>query len=322
MQYSLLNHFRGTLLGAAAGEALGKYSQGKSRLELQLIWQGSCFAAPALEQPLEFTPMIHSCTETLIRLGDIRPKDLNSNLVEGKADARAAKVLAATLPVALFFHENEANLWQKVSQLSEQEGGTSEVRNGALAVAYAIAQSLQERLRPTELITYTLAYLRQPNTSLVQQLGQVQKLLEQQAGLDRAVSQLLSASSSRAEPISTSIALAFYCFLSTLEDLGLTIARAARAGYQSQMTAMLAGALSGAYNSRAGIPCLWQLHFNSTRAIQKPALQSFSEPRILQLADQLMATWCGNYQPTQIGMKTDDSSPEPAVTAPRVIRPS
>ncbi|MBW4576672.1 MAG: ADP-ribosylglycohydrolase family protein [Aphanothece sp. CMT-3BRIN-NPC111] len=173
---------------------------------------------------------------------------------------------------------------------------------GGLAVGYAIAQALTEKLNPATLIEQTIAYLHDSQAPLVQQLAQVQTLLKQGATLEMALMHLCRDTQQR-NPC-TPIALAFYCFLSTPEDFRLSVTRAIRTGYQPQITAALTGALSGVYNSLTGIPLEWRLSFNRS-----------DSSKMLQLADSLLAVWSGVYDPS-----TAEPCPLVAVAAPNVMQ--
>lgn len=258
--------------------------------------------------------------ESLIKLGrfdlDDWQRRLTCELTEADSiNAVAYQAMIAVLPLVLFSHEYKAKLRQNLQQLvgiwqQEPVGVGTEalpLLHGALAIGYAIAQSLREKLEPATLIPKTLTFLQDTETPLAQQLSTVQTLLEQGASLEVASSQLCR----DAQPNSTPIALAFYCFLSTLEDFRLSVSRAARTRYQPQMTCGLTGALSGAYNSTAGIPVGWRV------AWQQPNWGMSEATQILQLADQLLAVWSGVYATSTVEQVPIFS----AVASPRVIQP-
>ncbi len=216
----------------------------------------------------------------------------------------------ATLPVALFYHDNEIKLRQNLLSVVNIWQHDPVSRDGALAVGYALLQSLTE-INPAALIPQTIDFLGDSQSLLGQHLAQVQTLLEQGAGLERAVTHL-----ARDSQPSTPIALAFYCFLSTLEDFRLSILRAARTGYHLQVSA-ITGALSGAYNSTSGIPAT--LRMALSRPDNKPmaAWGMTTEAEMLELSDCLLAVWSGVYDQATY---TDGVMPAAAIAAPGVIR--
>ena len=316
MQYSLMNRFRGALLGSFVGEILGSVScqgQVSGKATLKLPKGGNT----QLSEILSDWSQIATCgTESLIRRGRLDVEDwvlqasmMQSSLLLLKTAAGSNQAAVATLPMALFFHENEVKLRQQLLHAAAVWQQDSEAFEGVLAVAYAIALALTEKLEFATLIPRTLAFIGTSQTPLVQQLEQVQTLLEQGGGLDTTLTQLRRDAQRRGNASGcpyTSIALAFYCFLNTPEDFRLCVTRAALTRYQPQITTALTGALSGVYNSFTGIPVGWRLAANQTL----PGVQR------LQLADNLLAVWSGVYE-----VSATDRFPRLAVAAPHVIQP-
>lgn len=315
MRYSLSSRFRGTLLGAALGDLLGKST---AVIEQRADFQWNCLAVLG--------------AQSLIRLGRFDLEDwcdaFNKNsILRLEAPSSLAhtmhlastKAIIATLPIALFYHENEIKLRQNVQQLvtlwqDDSVGAVMQASllDGALALGYAIAKSLTEKLNADTLIPQTIAFLGEPHTQVAQHLAQVQMLLEQAASLERAVTELV-----RDAWPSTAIALAFYCFLSTVEDLRLSVLRAVNTGYEPQITSAITGALSGAYNSTAGIPSSWRIAVSRTNAKHLAAWGITSEAQMLELSDSLVAVWSGMYDQ---GKYSAELTPIAAIAAPRVIR--
>ena len=316
MRYSLLSRFRGALLGSVVGEILGT-GGGIGRVLGAANLTPSKPGDTQASQTLSDWSQIATCgTESLIRCGRLDLEDwvrhsemTQPSLLLLKMAASSSEAAVATLPIALFFHDDEVKLRQQLLKAAAVWQHDSEASEGVLAVGYAIALALTEKLDFATLIPRTLAYLGTSQTPLVQQLEQVQTLLEQGAGLDTTLTQLRRNSQYRSEPPShpyTSIALAFYCFLNTPEDFRLCVTRAARSGEQHQTTVALTGALSGVYNSIIGIPVGWRLVANrSIAGVQK-----------WQVAGRLFSVWSGVYDVSAI-----DQCPLAAVAAPRVIQP-
>ena len=304
MRYSLLSRFRGTLLGTALGEIYGSQYKQQTRLE----------SPPEPGESVELNSLCPwsqialLCAQSLIRCGRLDVEDWLHNLSRLQPSFLSSKIGAAsgseaavaTLPVALFFHENEATLLRELTLASAAWQGTQNTPIEVLAVGYAIALALTEKLNVATLIPQTLAYLQDSETPIGQQLAQIQTLLEQAAPLEQAVTQLCR----EHQPSTTPIALAFYCFLSTPEDFRLSLTRAMQTGYEPQTTAAITGALSGVYNSLIGIPLGWRLAFNRNNSGE-----------MLQMADQLLRVWSGVYDPT-----TAHSCHLTTVAAPRVIQ--
>lgn len=311
MRYSLLSRFQGTLLAAVVAEALGSAWDGLALPSSRLNGTSPDVSGFDLNASTQQS-LTQIYAENLIQYGDLNLEDLRCRASDAVPSALLpVQAIAAVLPVILFFHEDEAKLKQKVIEATRFWQSPLELQTSALAVAYAIAQALREQLQPSTLISQTIAYL--PETaSLVQMLQQVQQLLEQGAGLDNARTQLLLATT--AKPIEVSVALAFYCFLHTLENFRLTVTLALRTAYESPLTAIVAAVLSGAYNSSIGIPLVWRLAFS-----QEPPSDAHLMPSAGRTeAEQLMAAWAGSYAPTKALRSSLALVP---VAAPNLIRP-
>lgn len=295
MRYSLSSRFRGTLLGAVVGE----------------------MSSPT------WGPIAIASAKSLIRLGRFDLKDwqnvvllVGADLLQSSSnldsiDRVSIKSIIATLPISLYYHENQTKLRQNLQALLVTVGQDHPVsQDGALAVGYAIAVALTEKLHKATLIPQIIAFIGS-ETQFTQQLAQVQMLLEQGAGLERTITHL---STDAVGGASNSIALAFYCFLSTLEDLQLSVRRAAQCEHSQDISA-IAGALSGAYNSTSGISA-------NLRTLSQSYQESLAawgmktEAEMLELSDSLVAVWSGVYEATSL----DELTPVAAIAAPNVIR--
>ncbi|MBW4639758.1 MAG: ADP-ribosylglycohydrolase family protein [Gloeocapsa sp. UFS-A4-WI-NPMV-4B04] len=324
MRYSISSRFGATFVGAVIGETIGS-SKGVSPRR---------FSYPNAIKPHQEKPLDRRVeqqkypvaakylggrlaiigAERLIKLGrfdlddwhDAFTKDL---LAQDVINCNPTIAILATLPIALFYHESEIKLRQNL-QLALKAVGQDDamIRDRALAVGYAIALSLNEKINPATLIPQVITFLGEPQTQITQQLLQVQTLLNQQAGLERAIAVSRDAT--------TPIALAFYCFLSSLEDFRLSTLRAAQTSYQPQITTAIVGALSGAYNSISGIPISWRMAL--LRFEKQQAGWETTEVEMLQVSDALVSVWSGVYD--QVTHPTDSNSVA-AIASPRVIKP-
>lgn len=251
-------------------------------------------------------------------------------------EAKAWETAIACLPAVMLYHEEEAKVRGKLEEISEVWQGRSELRLSNLAVGYAIALGLREKLDPQTLIPKTITILEEG--PLVEQLKEVESLLERRSDLETATIELSNKAKAMKEQLagmaeesrekeaiarkiasSIPISLAFYCFLSTPENWQLAVQRAARTGRGSQICPLV-GAISGAYNSTAGIPVEWRSALNY-RLGKTPALMVeavANEAEILKLAKTLWALWCGVYNPKIMENKLNLV---PAVAASNVIRP-
>lgn len=280
MRFSLSSRFRGTLLGTVVGQTLEK---------------SSC----------EWERLLVPGTQSLIKMGrfDLEDWCKSFNKVTNRVSCEAT---IATLSLSIFEHENEVKLRRNLQLAASASWRDDPVsRDCTLAVGHAIAQCLTERININTLIPQTVAFLGQPQTQIAEQLTQVQTMLEQQAGWERVQAELTGASES-----TLPVTIAFYCFLSTVEDLRLAIMRAAQNNYQPQITTAITGALSGAYNSKAGIPASLQLILSQSG--------SKSLAKIIELSDSLLTVWSGVYDQT---LPSDELMQTAAIAAPRIISP-
>jgi ADP-ribosylglycohydrolase len=312
MRYSTVSRFKGTLLGAFLGGSLA--SGGKIQFQ----------SYPDLGR------MTVLGIQSLIALGRLDLDDWigrqqQESLHIAPTDAISIKIIIATLPVALFFHENPIKLRKNLLYVLKVWEDDPVVRDGTLAVAYAIALALTEKLDPLTLIPQIISFLGETPTSIPKKLLRVQNLLEQGAGLSR-----VQAEFAKEEKLSNTIAMSFYCFLSTLEDFRLTVLRATHndnskvqdaTPLSSQATGAITGALSGAYNGTAGIPVNWQVLLLQKNS---PAwgLTSFSQ--MLELTDAFVAVWSGVYDlalnPKELTAEGSEVALLSVYAAPRVIR--
>jgi ADP-ribosylglycohydrolase len=337
MRYSLLSRFQGTLMGAALGEILGVYC--RSRLQAQQplthLESGHWAIAPLQPSSAGWGSIAIDYAHQLIQAGAIPAGGAGSLLRSAHGADRQqtidrqqtlAGVAIAALPIALFFHEDRETLRLHLSNLVAGWQGDPELLGGVLAVGYAIALALRERLYPDQLGEQLIAELDldRHSPTFAQQLSQVQTWVQQKVGL---ASVLTTLASSPASAVVTPFSLAFYCFLSTPEQYALAMLRSV--AYQPLnkrsrpclgITSALTGALSGAYNSYAGIPVDWRIRLSAPSTA--PPLVGLwaieSEAKMKELANRLLAAWSGVYDPLHETQSTDSL---PVTAAPHVIRP-
>lgn len=281
MRYSISSRFRGAVLGAMLGEKINTHSR-----QISTFQAANCLI-PGMR--------------SLIALGKFEQQNWQEKLLPVALTSVVAPTIA-TLPLALFYHENELKLRQNLLAASASIWQNEPIiQESILAVGYAIAQALRENLTPAQLIPHIVSFIETPQTDLTQKLIQVQTLLTQKAGLESALTQL-----NLKEPSTTAIALGFYCFLSSQEDFSLAVKRALR--LQQPLASAISGALSGAYNSSSNIPSSW--YALATH-------QTSTEKEVLQLSDSLVAVWSGVYEDKVYRAEVITKA---VVAAPGVIR--
>jgi hypothetical protein len=300
MRYSLINRVRGIFLGAFLGECLAKKQS-----------HPSC----------DLGKMTVLGTESLITLGKLDVDDWlkrqETASLHFQNTTAWGEIILATLPVCIFSHESNLKLRENLLELLEIWDVDPVIRDIALVVGLAIAQSLTETLDPSTLIPQTISFLGNTSTSIPEQLSEVNILLRHRARLTKSPIELL-------DPSNLNITLIIYYFLSTPNDFSLTLLRTTH--YRNPTTRAIIGALSGAYNSTLGIPVNWQVSFSPTNS---PAwgLSSFSQ--MLELGDALLAVWAGVYNlyRNKSTLASEGytpllgQAPVSLFSAPRVIRP-
>lgn len=218
-------------------------------------------------------------------------------------------VAIATLPLALYFHDDLPRQQHLLQQVSTDLGLDAVSQTWLLGFAYVIAQAVKGQLEPDRLIPQTLAYLRlhTPDPASLETVSTtLTAIATAQADAHSFTKRLPTA----LEPV-PAIAIALTCFLQTPTDFRLALARATRwslAQPQCQDAATLpslTGALVGADATVAGLPP------STLLAVPLEPLV----PALIALADELLASWSGVYTGGAI------AQPLP-VAAPWVMRPS
>jgi len=298
MRYSLASHFRGTFVGICLGETIPLNNGGKQIKEVSHCQLTTLGAMSLMEQG----KLDLNYWQTL-------PRDNFTN---------SYRLLLATLPVALFFHDNCIKLRRNLLDLLQVWQVEAIWRDITLAFAYAIAQSVTEKLHPSTVNIRIVSFIGDTSTGLPEKLLKLNYLLEQKAGLARVKTEL-----GEIESASSMIAMAFYCCLSTLENFSLTIRRSHQTSLFS--IPILVAVLSGAYNSTLGIPASWQSQLSSPRLPQRQVSEFL---QMLKLADVLLAHWSGLYELNldrtnivQGGVARDENLISlQAIAAPDIIR--
>jgi hypothetical protein len=302
MHYTLISRFRGTLISALLAQSQANQEK------------DSCGAVVA------------SC-ESLIALRKFDFEDWSvrqrMELVLKQPTYQVLETaILATLPLTLFFHENPVKLRHYLLDITRIWGSDLIVQDSTLAVSFAVSLALTKQLTPTTLIPQLVSFIGETTTLIPQKLLKVNELLEQRASLRQ-----VKAEFSKDETVSNLVAIGFYCFLATLEDFRLSILLAHQNGIHSPLVSAIVGALSGAYNSTAGIPISWQVEYSR---LKSPITGHNSYREMVRLVDELFAAWSGLYTKPQLseGENTffnekvslgDVASPSYVHRSPRII---
>jgi hypothetical protein len=251
--HSLLNRFQGAICGSLLAEKLAGVEYGSFASQL------------GIEQ-----------AQSLIKFGDI-----NLDYYLELENPSSSEIALASLPLILFFHENNQLLTDQLSKIGANLPNSAEILPEVLLWSKAIALALTENLIPSQLIAQLLTSNNSP--LVAQQLQEIHSCLEQDLSLKTVVTKL----SRQKQPINRAIALALYCFAFSPQDFSISITRARLSGYHSPVTSALTAALAGAYNGYQNIPLTMRLSIS-----QDPQLQNTNN-----IAKQLFSAWCGVYKP-------------------------
>jgi hypothetical protein len=294
---TLLSRFQGAFVGATLGTAWGVYSLKHSGADLR-HWQQFL---QNLDQHLQVpsgaeVDAIAWVTSSLVErdsLDGLAAPPLWQGMTFESQD-----VLRAALPILLFYHEDEHQLWKALQQLIEILVAQNLLADpqerlwGNLLVVGMTCSLLLQPLESSTLIPTLVNHLQSLSSmvpfpaqpicaELVQSLIQAQSLWQQGSSLSSVVSLLRQPPASA---MTEATALAFYCFLTTPTEFSLSLIRATQTQVQSKWIGCLTGILSGVYH---GIRLDVSISGFSAHPITS---------KQLQLATHLFAVWSGVHQ--------------------------
>lgn len=291
MRYSLLSRFLGSWLGSTLAEALTT-QQHEAEMTKIVEYQLPLWLEPRNTIAINLIESIPLATEGL--------SELKSMALKGQSD-RAALIL---LPAIIFYADNLGFLKKIVTQSNSYWQGKTEDLEDVLIWGYAISLALREKLALPHLIEQISVGVGVNSTSLIEKLNIITRAWRQNETLNRVVEELCS----RENPGQTAIILSLYCFASNPEDFKLSVRRAMSTKYQPETTVALTAALSGAYNSLAGLPVTWRLLGKENTIYQQT----------IKMTDNLFNTWSGVYRCSNCSSTSNTSA---VIASPRIIQP-
>jgi ADP-ribosylglycohydrolase len=336
MQHSLRHRFRGAVLGAALGETLGMNCADRSVTQEPLPWitvHNWGFQVPssaslpwgkrASTQLAAFLPT-DLASQTSHAYSPLDTHALEVANMSSSDRVETAGLAIASLPIALFYHEDWQQLQHSLEQTLSTWQPTSGLTNsvtplaGVLVISYGIALALRERLHPRNFLARLTIDLdlQDRDPVLLQQLNQIQQWLNNGTELTTIQSMLKDGWIDRSSH-TTPIALALYGFLSTPTNFRLSLLRTAQLQCQPQVACGIVGALSGAYNSLSGLPKHWRKLLRSIEPSPVWVWGATSEADLLRQADLLWAAWSGAYNPAEWLAQVASR----VTASPHVIRP-
>lgn len=274
MRHALVSHFRGAFAGVCLGDLLANVYGDSSN------------------KKFSHCELLLEITQLLIGQGRFDLKLCQGLLQEehlclDNSFTNLHKLILATLPIALVFHDNCITLRRNVIGLLEVLRTKGFSRDVTLAFAYIVAQAVRENICPKTIIRETIYFIDDTSNNLSQQLLKLDFLLQQRAGLNRIKTEL-----DKLEQPDAMIVMVFYSFLVAPEDFRLAILHSLQVG-NSSFIVTLVGALSGTSNGMLGIPATWRTSLCSSTLSR---LQHSQYLQMLTLAEGLLELWSGLYE--------------------------
>lgn len=227
------------------------------------------------------TQMMIIHAESIVDKGEVNPEDLASRFVrwvkegqprgiglttlkaiqrlmkglsweesgEGGEFAAGNGVAMRIAPVGLLNAWTPERLKDDVEKAGIITHRNPEALKGGLAVAYAVAR-LASGAGTEGLLEATCEFIGPSH--LTENLLKAKELLRRNIEPEQAL-EILGTGGYVVE----TVASAFYCFLRTPEDFKTSVVTAVMGGYDTDTTAAITGALSGAFNGISGIPERW-----------------------------------------------------------------
>lgn len=289
MKYSLLSRFQGCFEGMVAADQVRQWGNQQSPPPGQ-----SFQASPWFDLAIQVT-------EALIQENDWPLQSTALDTTRLLASGTTSGTLAiATLPIALFFHDDLRLQQQHLRQTAQTWSGTPTMADWVTVFGYAIAQAMKEQLEPSQFLSHLLFYWHGTDSDVQHRSPQILPGLELlRSLLDRGADARTTIL--KLEPLlpqdEKTIAIALYCFLCTPDHWQLSVRHAARLLPAHPVLCALTGCLSGAYNSYSSLPLAWKV-----AALQSPASSPSPPPaqvRGTELATRLLAAWSGMFNSSQ-----------------------
>jgi ADP-ribosyl-[dinitrogen reductase] hydrolase len=272
------DRFTGCLVGLAIGDALGMHAQDilDERSQVAEFLPGPGLAAG---QYTDDTKMMLCLAESIVANGRVDPEDVARRFVAwfdtgdlrgiGNTCLEAILNLKRGVPWENSGHRGEWAAgngtamriapvglldWQDLERLREDCWSTSVITHhnpeavaGATAVAYVIAQLVTGDLNEARLLVDAAEFVGA--SEVARNLLQAQSLLSSNTSTDVALETLGTGGY-----VVETVASALYCFLQSPSDFVNTVSSAVLGGGDTDTTAAVAGAISGAYNGLHLLP--------------------------------------------------------------------
>jgi ADP-ribosyl-[dinitrogen reductase] hydrolase len=287
-QASVEERFVGCLLGMAIGDALGMPVEGWPGEAIRASYGVLADFQPSPQRGLckgqftDDTQMMLMHAESIVATGRVDGDDLARRFVAWLRSGDVRGIGGSTLhsiqrlergihwresgqtgdfaagngvamriaPIGLLDCHDMERLRQDVCIAGAITHRNNEALAGGLAIAYAVARLATDATEPAALIEETIAFVG--DCEVTRNLQRARKLLD----ADVLAADALATLGTTGYVVHT-VASAFYCFVRTPDNFKQSVIEAVMAGHDTDTTAAVGGALSGAYNGLQGIPRCW-----------------------------------------------------------------
>ncbi len=305
MKDPVRDRFIGSILGLAIGDALGMPFEGWYPDQIRQHWDNNAFlpSPPRGLGPGQYTDdtLMAIChLKSLIDSGKMEPEDTAQKFIEwynsgnlrgiGKSttismqrlrkgcpwqESGAVGEFAAgnggamrIAPVGLFLCNDIPSLKEAVHQAVVMTHNNTEAIAGAAAVAYLIARAAKGDLDPDTAISETRKFIG--HSAVSKNLAKAETLFKDGIRPEEALD-ILGTSGYVVETVASAV----FCFLNTPQDFKSTVVHAVLGGVDTDTTAAVAGAISGAFNGADRIPPDWISGLEDNEALASMAGRLF-----------------------------------------------
>jgi ADP-ribosylglycohydrolase len=243
--------------------------------------------------------------ESIIHCRDMRLQDW---LTSTSRLCTPDRLAIAIIPVAMYLQEDVPKLQETLRGIGKHHQLDPENIAGLVFLGTAIAYLITEQAPLFQLIPKVLETLPSNKDVLTKQLQLIQEYLypdDVEEPVPTNIPELIAKVAQSKQSYLLPVAMATYCFLCTPTNFQVAVQRSAQIPGQPALTLALTGMLVGTYQGLGCIPTSW--YSNGSRGADQ----------LTQLADRLISTWAGAYNP---GLGLLDRSN--VVAAPAMIQGS
>jgi ADP-ribosylglycohydrolase len=229
--------------------------------------------------------LVGASMESIIHCREMRLQDWLATTSRLSTPDRLA---IAIVPVAMYLQEDIPKLQETLYAIGKYHQLDPENIASLVFLGTVVAYLITEKAPLHQLIPEVLETLSISNDVLSKQLKLIQDYLYPTNGeesMPTNIPELIAKIAQSKQSYLLPVAMATYCFLCTPTSFQVAVQRAAQIPGQPSLTLALTGVLVGTYQGLSCIPTSW--YNNGSRGADQ----------LTQLADRLISTWAGAYNP-------------------------